>query len=110
MELFGFTNNRLCNLSHLTVKDTLCCHNLELLAVSMRQYYLPREFTQVIAVCVYIPPRADAGAACEIIHMSVARLQTQHPKALFVISGDFNHVTLTSTLAGFHQFMDCQTR
>lgn len=69
--LILYTNNRWCNPSHLTVKDTLCCRYLELLAVSMRPYYLPREFTQVIAVCVYIPPRADAGAACETIHQQV---------------------------------------
>ena len=108
--LILYMNNRWCNPSHLIVKDPLCCCDLELLAVSMRPYYLPRAFTQVIAVCVYIPPRADAGAACEIIHatcMSGARLQTHYPEALFVISGDFNHVTLTSTLTGFHQFLDC---
>lgn len=76
-------NYRWCNPYHLTVKDTLYCRDLELLAVSLRQYYLPREFTHIFAVCVYIPPRADVGAACEMIHTSVAQLQTQHPKAHF---------------------------
>lgn len=58
--LILYLNNRWCNPSHVTVKDTLCCCDLELLAVSMRPDYLPREFTHVIAVCVYFPPRADA--------------------------------------------------
>lgn len=61
-------------------------------------------------MCVYIPPRADAAVACERIHTTVSRLQTQHPEALFLLSGDFNHVTLTSTLAAFSQFVDCPTR
>ena len=108
--LLLYMNNRWCNPSHLTVKDTLCCHDLELVADSMRPYYLHRGFTQAIVVCVYIPPRADAGAACKIIHALSARLQIQHPEALFVISGDFNHVTLTSALAGFHQSVDYPTR
>lgn len=94
--LILYVTNRWCNPSHVTVKDTLCCCDLELLAVSMRPYYLPREFTHVIAECVYIAPRADAGAACEIIQSSVAQLQTQHSKALFVICGDFNRVFLIS--------------
>ncbi|KAI3353517.1 hypothetical protein L3Q82_020036, partial [Scortum barcoo] len=34
----------------------------------------------------------------------------QHPEALLLISGDFNHVTLDNTLAAFHQYVDCNTR
>ena len=36
------------------VNDRWC--NPELLAVSMRPHYLPREFTHVIAIAAYIPP------------------------------------------------------
>ncbi|KAI3364497.1 hypothetical protein L3Q82_011283 [Scortum barcoo] len=84
--------------------------DLELLAVSLRPYYLPREFSHVITVCVYIPPRADAATSCEKIHSVTARLQTQHPEAFMIISGDFNHATLDSTLAVFNQVVDCPTR
>ncbi|KAI3364634.1 hypothetical protein L3Q82_011411 [Scortum barcoo] len=56
-------------------------------------------------------PRApDAEAACDVIHSAVAKLQTQHPEALVLISGDFNHATLDNTLAAFHQYVDCNTR
>lgn len=89
--LILYVNNRWCNPSHLTIKDTLCCRDVELLAVSLRPHYLPREFTHVITVCVYIPSRADAAVACERIHSMVSRLQSQHPDALFLLSGDFNH-------------------
>ena len=61
-------------------------------------------------VCVYIPLRADAANACEKIRSVTARLQTHHPKAFMIISGDFNHATLDSTLAVFHQVVDCPTR
>ncbi|TWW53744.1 putative RNA-directed DNA polymerase from transposon BS [Takifugu flavidus] len=69
----------------------------------MRPHYLPREFSHVIALCVYIAPTANGATACEKIHSVAARLQTKHPEALLIISGDFNHVTLDSTLAALHQ-------
>lgn len=86
-----YVNSRWCNPGHLNVKAVKCGRDCELLAVSLRPYYLPREFTRVIAVCVYIPPRANAEAAAEAVHTTVAGLQTQHPEALIIISGDFNH-------------------
>lgn len=86
-----FVNNRWCNPGHIRVKEQLCNKDIELLAVSMRPYYLPREFSQVIAITTYIPPSADAAAACELLHSVVSQLQTSHPQALLLISGDFNH-------------------
>lgn len=37
-----------------------------------------------------------------------AKLQTRHPEAFMVISEDFNHATLDSTLAAFHQLVGKQ--
>ena len=105
-----FINNRWCNPGHVTVKETVCSRDIELLAVGLRPYYLPRELPHVIAVCVYIPPSADAATACDVIHSTIAGLQTQHPDAFYLISGDFNHATLESTLTNFYQFVDCPTR
>ena len=61
--------------------------DIELLAVSMRSYYLPREFTQVIVFAVHIPPSAYTDAACDVLHSVTSSLQTQHPQALFLFSG-----------------------
>ena len=38
-----------------------------------------------------------------VIHSVTSSLQTQHPQALFLISGDFNHASLSSTLPTFIQ-------
>ena len=35
---------------------------------------------------------------------------TQHPEAFIAITGDFNHVSLSSCLTGFVQYVDCPTR
>lgn len=64
----------------------------------------------MIVICVYVPPRADAAAACEKIRAVTAKLQTRHPEAFMVISEDFNHAALDSNLAAFHQVVDCPTR
>lgn len=88
---------------------TTCCRDLKLLAVSLRPYYLPRDISHVITVCVYIPLSGNAATACENISVT-ARLQTQHPVALMIISGDFNQGTLDSILAVFNQVAECLTR
>ncbi|KAI4889039.1 hypothetical protein NFI96_012907, partial [Prochilodus magdalenae] len=105
-----FINTRWCNPGHVNVKEVFCCQDIELLVVSLGPYYMPQELSHAIVICVYIPPRADMQAACDIIHSTVAALQTQHPDAFYVISGDFNHMTLDSTLPAFFQFVDCPTR
>ena len=66
----------------------------------------PREFTQVIVFAVYTPP----DAACDVLHSVTSSRQTQHPKALFLISGDFSHASLFSTLPTFTQYVTCHTR
>ncbi|XP_025758196.1 uncharacterized protein LOC112843545 [Oreochromis niloticus] len=105
-----FVNNRWCNPAHITIKERICCPDIELCAVGLRPYYLPREFSHVILVAVYVPPSANPTAACDTIHSAIARLQTQHPSAVMVISGDFNHVTLDNTLPTFKQYVACPTR
>ena len=49
-----FVNDSWCNSGHITVKEQVCSKDIELLAVSMRPYYLLREFTQVIVFTLYI--------------------------------------------------------
>ena len=74
--------------------------DIDLLAVGLRPYYLPREFSHAIAVAVNIPP----------IHSTIAGLQTAHPSALITISGDFNHVSIKKTIPKFTQYVTCKTK
>ncbi|TWW55977.1 hypothetical protein D4764_09G0010270 [Takifugu flavidus] len=105
-----FVNDRWCNPGHITIKEQHCCKDIELLAVSMRPHYLPREFTHAPVVVVYVPPSANADAACDVLLSAVSRLQTQHPDALLLISGDFNHASPSSSLPKFTQYVTCHTR
>ena len=47
-----FINNRWCSPGHVTVKETKCNRDFELLAVGLRLYYMPREFSHAIVVCL----------------------------------------------------------
>ena len=95
-----YVNIRWCNPGHVTVKEMFCSQDTELLAVSVRQYYMPWEFSHAIAIVIYVPPRAHTDMACNVVHSVVSRLQTQHPEALILVSGVFNHVTM-NTPSGF---------
>ncbi|KAI3353602.1 hypothetical protein L3Q82_020120 [Scortum barcoo] len=81
---------------------------------SIRPYYLPREFSHVIAITNDVHPSLGQrrDAACELLHSVVAQLQTgqQHPQAFLLITGDFNHASLSATLPNFHQYVNCCTR
>lgn len=92
------------------MKEQLCNRDIELLAVSMRPFFLPREFSHVIAITAYVPPTAKADIARDSLHSVVSRLQTQYPQALFLISGHFNHAPLDSTFPTFTQYVTCHTR
>ena len=92
------------------MKERLCTPDIELLAVGMHPYYLPREFTAAIVIAVYIPPSADAAVACEVISSAAAKLPTEHPDAFMAITGGFNHAALDKTLNNFYQYVDCPTR
>lgn len=105
-----YINKHWSNPGHVSVKIILCCRDLDLLSISLRPYYLLREFSHIIVLCVYSPPCGNASTACDKIHIVTTRLQTQHPEALIIISGDFNHTTLDSTLSAFCQVVNCPMR
>lgn len=90
-------NNRWCNPKHITVEQQVCSPDIELLAVSVCPYYLPREFSHVILLGVYVPPSTNGKSACDIIHTVRVKLQREDPHAFIVISGDFNHLPLSYT-------------
>lgn len=103
-------NNRWCHPGHVTVKDKICRQDIELLAVGLRLYYVPQEFSHIVAIVVYIPPRATGDVACDVIHETVAKIQNKHPSAFSAITGDFNNTIPFSHLTEFVQYVDCPTR
>lgn len=105
-----YVNKQRCHLGHITERERVSDKNIELLAVSCRPYYLPREFSNIIVLVVYIPPSANAKHATDTICKVAHDLQCRSPDALTIINGDFNHCTLSSSLPSFRQFVTCPTR
>ena len=100
-------NSRWC--TNVTLKESLCCGDIELLSVALRPFYLPREFNRVFVTVVYIHPKANVQSASEKISELVQRLSSASPDSPSFVLGDFNKCRLTSTLPHFKQYVTCQT-
>lgn len=51
-----FVSQRWFNPAHITVKERICCPDIELLAAGMHPYYVPREFSHIIIILVTLQP------------------------------------------------------
>ena len=100
-----FVNNRWCN--NVTVKDIKCTPKLELLVVSCRPYYLPREIPCILFVIVYLPEGHHTPPE-DIIIDTVSNLQKDKPEAAIIVLGDFNQEQFN--IHCFTQYVNCNTR
>lgn len=103
-----YINERWCKTT--LVRERLCTKDIELLSVSMRPFYLPREFLQIFGTVVYIHPKANESTALELICSTVQKLQAVSPDAPNLILGDFNHCSLDKILKYFYKYVSCPTR
>lgn len=103
-----YVNQMYCK--NVIVRERLCTKDVELLSVSLRPPYLPREFPQIFVRVVYIHLRANADKASESILQVTQRLQLISPDAPMLIMGDFNHCLMDKTLRDLYQYVTCPTR
>nr|XP_043882686.1 uncharacterized protein LOC122769872 [Solea senegalensis] len=103
-----YTNNSWCN--NATLVSSHCSADIEFMMVRCRPFYLPREFTVVIVVAVYIPPRANTKHALTSLHSAISDMQSKHPEGVFIAAGDFNQANVNTVLPKFHQHVDFATR
>ena len=94
----------------LTVKETVCNPDLELLCVSLQPFYLPREFGNIIICAAYVPPDGNAAKAANRIMECAQNQLMRTPAAPIFLLGDFNHCRLEPVLPGFYQYVKCSTR
>ncbi|XP_078000927.1 uncharacterized protein LOC144453491 [Glandiceps talaboti] len=108
-----YVNGKWCHPNNVHVKVRSCTPNVETLTLSLRPYYLPREFTQVLLTTVYVPPSANANSAVDEISNIIHDLDTSpssDPDAIHVINGDFNHSSLKTSNNSYYQHVSCSTR
>ncbi|XP_049574584.1 uncharacterized protein [Syngnathus scovelli] len=90
-----------------------CSPFVEFVIIKCRPFYLPREFTAILLVAVYIPPsniEGDRIAALGELYQAVSEQQTAHPDGFTIFAGDFNHANLKSVFPRLHQHVPFPTR
>ncbi len=81
--------------------------------IKCRLFYLPREYTAILHVAVYIPPSSNNINRSEALHdlyQHISEQQTAHPDTFLILAGDFNHADLKSVFPKIHQHVDFPTR
>ncbi|KAK7882241.1 hypothetical protein WMY93_028415 [Mugilogobius chulae] len=91
------------------IRETYCSPDVELLCVSFRPKYLPREFGKVTLIVVYVPPSGNDARATDVIVDCAQRVQASSPDSPLFIMGDFNSCPLSKSLPTFqHAFNTVQ--
>ena len=96
-----------------SIKTRICDDpNVEILGMTLRPFYSPREFGCILLFAVYVPPKGPGRAAqaartnADCVH----ELQLQYPEAPAVVLGDLNQCFLDTVLPGFEQYVQYTTR
>ncbi len=90
-----------------------CSPLVEFMIIKCRPFYLPREYTAILHVAVYIPPSSNNNNRSEALndlYQHISEQQTAHPDAFLILAGDFNHADLRSVFPKIHQHIDFPTR
>ena len=103
-----YVSNKWC--SDITVKNTGCSKDIEFISLSLRPFYLPREFGRIFLTVVYIPPDAHYRTAADVISDIVQGQESVAPDAPKFVLGDFNQCVMSNHLPHYEQYVDCNTR
>ncbi len=106
-----YINNVWCRDAVVVCKH--CSPLVEFMIIKCRPFYLPREYTAILLVAVYIPPSSNNNNRSEALndlYQHISGQQTAHPDAFLILAGDFNHADLKSVFPKIQQHVDFPTR
>ena len=104
----AYVNNKWCK--NISVYGQYCCKDIEFLTLSLRPFYVPREFTKIFVTTVYIPPSADVKVAESILYAEICKTENDNPDAVKIITGDFNNCDFGKCVPTYTQFVNFATR
>ena len=86
-----FVSNCWCAMSNIKDVSRYCSPEVEYLILSCRPHYLPREFSSILFVAVYLPPQTDAGTktALNQLFKAISKQENAHPEVVLLVAGDF---------------------
>ena len=99
-----YVNEKWCK--NLKIVNSICDPNIELISISLRPFYLPREFNKLSFVLVYIPPDGDKVIAAETVYETVQGLESSSPDSPVYVLCDVNQCDLKDVLPS-HRFDKC---
>ncbi len=106
-----YINNVWCRDAVVVCKH--CSPLVEFMIIKCRPFYLPREYTAILLVAVYIPPSSNninRSEALNDLYQHISEQQTAHPDAFLILAGDFNHADLKSVFPKIYQHVNFPTR
>ena len=103
-----FINLRWCQ--NYKVRERFCNENIEFMSITLRPYYLPREFNKICLIIVYIPNDANYNAARSNLLDQINLIQNDSPNALKIIAGDFNQANFNRYIINYTQYVKFFTR
>ena len=64
-----------------------CSPEEEYIVINCRPHYLPREFSAILFVAVYLPPQTDSGTktALSQMYMEISKQETTHPEVALLV-------------------------
>ena len=104
-----YVNNRYCHQKNVHPIKKICNYDLEILSVSLRPFYLPREFQKIIINIVYVPDSVPSETATAQLTDILNNQMSSYQDSFIITTGDFNHTRLNPALP-FYQHVNCPTR
>ncbi len=104
-----YINNSWCDERNIHSIKSFCSPDLEFHTLLCRPFWLPREFTAIIIMAVYIPPQANTDQALKELYRNISEQETAHPDAAFVVTGDFNKANFRTIAPKYFQHVTINT-
>ena len=95
--------------TNFTIREMHCSRHYEILTVSFRPHYLPREFQTITVILVYVPGPDNALAAERILESYNNAVSRASDQPVFLM-GDFNTCDVTALLPQLEQYVTTPTR
>lgn len=95
--------------TQFTIHERTCSKDYEILVVSFRPFYLPREFGLLTVMLVYVPGPNYKEAAEHITETYNSIVSRSADQPVFIM-GDFNMLSLSPHLPTLNQYITCPTR